>query len=651
MKEFKNKIIHGNAIEVLKTLPENSVDCCITSPPYFGLRNYKTSPQIWDGDPKCNHKFNEKEYMNPRASGSDTNASVGNTLKKLTKFKIKEGYCIKCGAWQGELGLEPAIELYINHLCDVFSEAGRALKDTGTLWVNIADSYHNATKWTNKAEAPHTISKGLPEKSLCGIPERFVLEMSNRGWVRRNTIIWFKPNCMPASTRNRFTIDFEYIYFFTKSNDAKFWTNEKTFEVSAKKPAGIKGTEGIDWDWYDCPNCSNHYPVDGANTGDNNKEPYQGNNPHLERLTKITKEDAETVGSPRARYHRHSKKSGCKRCDGTGKVKYSNWSGHDYYFEMQYEPYATKSIERLQRAISDSNKWVMGADGQSPHNLSQPRDNVKYKSENGAAENCAINSTIFKGKDKLVAMPKGLINQFYYNGQAVKDYGSADVQNPSDTQRRILAGIRNTIGLSENESKFFDDNKPTNSSRLADYRNASRMPPIGGLKQTAGNDNPVYSGNQPNWTRTGRNKRCVWQITTKGFAGAHFAVFPPDLIEIPILAGSPEAVCTKCGLPRVKVFTTGANQHSIGATSGQYHEERDFTGDNTVINTQQFTVHASCKCGAKFKKSVVLDPFMGSGTTAVVAKKLNRNYIGIELNPDYIKMAEKRINNTEKPLF
>lgn len=152
--DLKNKIITGHALEVLKTLPDYSVNMSITSPPYWGLRDYKTTPAKWQDD------------------------------------------------WSGELGAEPDFNQYINHLCDVFDEVKRVLKDDGTCWINISDTYHN--------------------KNLCLIPFRFAIEMQNRGWTARNVIIWQKPNATPSSAKDRFNADFEYLFFFSKNKKYYF---------------------------------------------------------------------------------------------------------------------------------------------------------------------------------------------------------------------------------------------------------------------------------------------------------------------------------------------------------------------------------------------------------------------------------------------
>ena len=104
----------------------------------------------------------------------------------------------------------------------------------------------------------------------------------------------------------------------------------------------------------------------------------------------------------------------------------------------------------------------------------------------------------------------------------------------------------------------------------------------------------------------GKNKRSVWDINTESFqGGSHFATFPKKLIISPLDAGCPEKVCLKCDVP--------------------------------------FREEACCNCDVGFRPGVVLDPFFGSGTVGIVAKDQGKDYIGIELNPNYIKLAENRI--------
>ncbi len=174
---MENKILEGDALQELKKLPSESINCVMTSPPYWALRDYQV---------------------------------------------------------RGQLGLEPTFDEYIKHLCDIFDEVQRVLRKDGTCFVNLGDTYSTVSGNMRSKEFNHpkyqkakkvmnfTQPKTeLLDKTLIMIPFRFAIEMVNRGWILRNTIIWHKANCMPSSAKDRFTVDFEYLFFFTKSK--KYW--------------------------------------------------------------------------------------------------------------------------------------------------------------------------------------------------------------------------------------------------------------------------------------------------------------------------------------------------------------------------------------------------------------------------------------------
>jgi DNA modification methylase len=157
----------------------------------------------------------------------------------------------------------------------------------------------------------------------------------------------------------------------------------------------------------------------------------------------------------------------------------------------------------------------------------------------------------------------------------------------------------------------------------------------------------------PEDTTIGHNKRDVWWVSVKPFKGAHFATFPKDLVEPMILAGCPEFICNKCGTPRERIIDssridTQPGIRKIGEKSGSDRDPHKRMHNSDLERYKQHIVHKTvgwtdCGCNAGFESGIVLDPFMGAGTTAVVAKKLGRHYIGIELNPEYVKIANERI--------
>lgn len=217
-----NTIIVGDILDVIKSIPDESIDCTITSPPYWGLRNYGTV--AWTGGrADCDHK--SAKLKTRLDYGSNQDERKGYPQSDVAKYKP---ICPDCGAIQEDyqLGNEPHFNDYLDKLIELFSEVRRILKPTGSAWVNLGDTYSStpAGRATNLNAGNSRTSgdmdksnSGVPKKSQCMIPERFAIRMIDElGYIKRNTIIWNKPNPFPSSVLDRFTNDFEYFFFFTK---------------------------------------------------------------------------------------------------------------------------------------------------------------------------------------------------------------------------------------------------------------------------------------------------------------------------------------------------------------------------------------------------------------------------------------------------
>lgn len=246
------KLIIGDNRESLKKIPNDSIDCVVTSPPYWGLRDYKTDPVIWGGSDDCEHEWEISIKRTSQGCGVTGLREWADGEETSRMFTSETQFCSKCNAWKGQLGLEPDPNLYIKHLCDIFDEVKRVLKPSGTCWVNLGDSYSTGGGSMNNnfnerysgsgaGQRKQEIEKpkmniDLPNKCLVQIPSRFALEMVERGWILRNEIIWHKPNCMPSSVSDRFTVDFEKVFFFTKSKKYYFKQQlEPVKEVSLQR--------------------------------------------------------------------------------------------------------------------------------------------------------------------------------------------------------------------------------------------------------------------------------------------------------------------------------------------------------------------------------------------------------------------------------
>ena len=232
----------GDCLKVLKQLPERSVQCCITSPPYFGLRDYGTA--TWEGgDPACDHGRARKAIGNTPSAKSTLTTNGGRGPKPGDKYSSESqgGYAndCPCGARRidAQLGLEKTPQEYVARMVAVFREVRRVLRDDGTLWLNLGDTYstHAAGKCKNPMatsglagvktqevaratkEAQEYRNSALPEKNLLGIPWRVAFALQADGWYLRQDTIWAKPNPMPESVTDRCTKAHEYVFLLSKS--------------------------------------------------------------------------------------------------------------------------------------------------------------------------------------------------------------------------------------------------------------------------------------------------------------------------------------------------------------------------------------------------------------------------------------------------
>ncbi|MBW4422105.1 MAG: site-specific DNA-methyltransferase [Myxacorys californica WJT36-NPBG1] len=206
-----NQILLGDALGVLRTLPDNSIDACVSSPPYWNLRNYGVV---------------------------------------------------------GQLGNEPTMGEYIQSIVAVFAEVRRILKPQGTCWVNLGDTYASASATTRRnvvgngpikkgTHRPNRLTDGLKEKDLCMIPHRTAIALQDGGWYVRQDLIWHKSNAMPDPTRDRCSRSHEYIFLLAKSK--KYFFDQEAIKekclsgirtCSNKKYDGQKGMSGKDLGRY-----------------------------------------------------------------------------------------------------------------------------------------------------------------------------------------------------------------------------------------------------------------------------------------------------------------------------------------------------------------------------------------------------------------
>ena len=471
-------VLEGDCLERLKELPEKSIHTCVTSPPYYALRDYGTGS--WEGgDPNCEHEGvvlgNNRNFVYREGRGSNNSA-------------LDSGDCTKCGATKVDfqIGLEKTPEEFIQNLVLVFREVKRVLRDDGTLWVNIGDSYAGSGKGrnadgshqeggkqeTNKGTIEGSLNKtnapNCKPKDLIGIPWMLAFALREDGWYLRQDIIWAKPNPMPESVKDRCTKNHEYLFLLTKSKHYYFdyeAIQEPVADASRKNYQNGSRSNGVNHDRND--------------------------NDMSERMKGVVFESRN---------------------------KRSVWQNTKY------------------ESIQEEATYRQGMHKQRGENIVYFRPNLPKQKD-------FVDFIRLNPKENLLdlGIKQSTIDHWYRYDQSGFSYPGIE------DWEIIYPYLVN------------DDKEQMNSLMTTlDWKY----------------DDVGYTDK--------KNKRSVWSITTKPFKGAHFAVFPPDLIEPCILAGCP-------------------------------------------------------------KGGTVLDPFGGSGTTAGVALKHDRKAILCELNPDYVGLIPKRI--------
>jgi len=253
----------GNALVVLPQLEAESVQCVVTSPPYWGLRKYAGEQEIVWGDNHCQHQWMDykatlqHENRNFQRGTQEEVISEGRNLTHIHKYsQLKAGFCSLCGAWRGAYGLEPTPEMYVQHTIEFLRAIRRVLRKDGIVFWNIKDTYitgkgscfnpgggpNSWQSWIDRAvnyprgrDAPNRMFTAIPGNNLALIPSRIAIAAQEDGWVVRSEIIWEKPSPMPQSI------------------DGWRWERHKI---------RIK-TEGQPDKYIDCPGCPKCVPNDG----------------------------------------------------------------------------------------------------------------------------------------------------------------------------------------------------------------------------------------------------------------------------------------------------------------------------------------------------------------------------------------------------
>lgn len=489
------QILTGAWLAVSPQIPDKSINTCVTSPPYYGLRSYGTNPQIWGGSPDCPHEWGK--YTRSGVSGGTTSKMV--QIKGRDNFQIvppqEQAFCEKCGAWCGELGAEPTPELYVEHMVACMREVRRVLRDDGTLWLNIGDSYYNYRPGKGQALPKQTVSKtnqdlpqicarrgnkleGLKEKDLIGIP-----------WA------------------------------LAKALRDPYYTGKIRAERDRVWMAAIIDGEGTI--------CASHH------TRKDDGRPRTMVQICVTNTSTLMLDEAQRIWqASQSEHQRHGE-------GHLGQLDSYRWIIHGVenksLFLREIYPYL---VVKRKQAVIAYNLLLLMADakrlGHSPQ-----RDSVR-------AKRALLASLISDAnKQKPCDVPSWCIEppSVLEDGWILRSEIIWHKPNPmpeSVTDRPTKS--HEQIFLLAKSARYYYNHEAV----AEEAASAGAVVTLGErsfAKRQADGAGGARSGNALATTytvRETRNRRSVWTVPTKPYKGAHFAAFPPELIVPCVLAGAPE---------------------------------------------------------------------------------------------------------------
>lgn len=592
-----SRIIVGDVLDVLPTLPEQSVHCVVTSPPFWGLRDYGTA--TWEGgDDGCDHKCGTARNDGGKADPYGFHGSLAAGSDKGAMLYADT--CGKCGARRidKQLGLEPTPDEYVAKMVEVFRGVWRVLRDDGVLWLNLGSSYASSNMRPNQSHSgaracgnDGTVPQGSQAAGracpCCG-GELQGDSVIRRGRTDCNTPQTEQPEQHPLQTsRGSEHLDCAGSSLAASSPDAQPSTNPSS-SVNAldasSQPATVSAAQL------------------GSGTSSTDEPQFSDNSACT---------DGTSQNAGRSVSRSLDTAFSCVAC------------GYCSSEPLQFKPKDLIPIPWMVAMALQQDGWFL-------------RDCIiwwKPSPMPGSQRDRCTSSYEF-----VFQLTKR--SRYYFDMEAIKEpcvYAGKTTHQKNSRWGDMAGcdGVHRKYAMGGHDGR--DSRIPRN------------------VWKCEWSDEDVRALVQyMNMKPPGAN---VWKIASGGFKLKHFATFPVALPTRCIKASTSErGCCPECGAGWVRVVERD-RQPTRGMSGRDWNPKRDDTGmanrDELRHVTETKTVgwERGCECvlSAPISPAIVLDPFAGAGTTGIAALNLGREFIGIELNPEYAQMARDRITRETRP--
>ncbi len=581
------RILKGDVLSALLSLPDGSVDTVITSPPYFGLRDY--------GYGGHNDMLKAWKKYRSRFQGAECefSAHLGDEVAPFAWF-VKYG---------GQLGLEPRWQWYVWHLVEIFREVWRVLKDEGSLWLVMGDTYagsgcgwskHGGTVGIHSIDArdPSMWPKGRPPQFISSskdpvmrpkqrmlIPDRLAMALQEDGWLLRNDCIWHKPNSMPASVKDRLSNTFEHIFHFVKKE--RYYYNLDAIREPHKTQSleryqrGLNQKAGLSRAYQGKhKGREEQTSKEGGTLGSSVREGISCHPPQW--FQEMFPPDASYKGKFDDLVELQVERPGSRANNLNLKVAHQNRNFMPYkprHFELLSEEDKARVLEALEAGLRVDIVTKATAASIRAHDSGR----AKEIAEKGYA--VYINHPNGRNPGDVMGRHHGSGPQFRLSGLR---RGQKYVDNPQPGAHSHIRRGGELTHVPEDNLHPLGRN-PGDVARLAEELglplDAESLFYDYLMRLLAEKERAEQEGWEPDF----------WSVNTQPYPEAHFAVFPEEICRKPILATCP---------PR----------------------------------------------------GTVLDPFCGSGTALAVARRLGRKAIGIDIVKRYCELAARRCQQQVMPL-